>query len=82
VKAVVQTGRLDQALLAVLERLCKTQVEAKTGIEVWDRVKPTVTRELKRLRVPQKSLTQEEMDLASVGLDLARAICARRVRVP
>jgi hypothetical protein len=80
-KAVVQTGRLDQALLAILERLCKTHVEAKTGVEVWDRVKPTVTRELSRLRVPKKPLTPEEMNLASVGLDLARAICARRLRV-
>ncbi len=80
-KSDVQTGRLDQALMAVAERLCALHLEGPLGIPLWPDLKPIVQRQIKRLGVPRRPLPPEQLELARAGVEIARAVCARGRRV-
>jgi hypothetical protein len=77
----VQRGRLDQALLAILERVCAREIEPRLGVPLWPDLKPLATRGLKRLGVPRIPLTPPQLELAQAGLGIARAVCSRGRRV-
>ena len=75
----VQSGRLDQALLAVMERVCARHIEPRLGVPVWNHLKPVAARQLKRLGVPRVPLTEPQMELARVAVYLGRAVYQRRL---
>lgn len=79
-KPKVNPGRLDQAALAVLERLCARHVEAPLGVSVWPQLAPVARVGLKRLGVPRTPLSEPAMGLARVAVEAARTIYQRRLQ--